>query len=85
MTDQTAEIGGGKKSLYRYDDYTFKILFPQMLDHVVLHPPIVSYLPWYCLYHVVLHPPIVSYLPWYIVQTLSKTALMVYWLACGRS
>ena len=66
MTDLTAEIGGGKKPLYRYDDYTFKILFPQMLDHVVLHPPIVSYLPWY------------------IVQTLS-TALMVYWLACGRS
>jgi len=49
MTDQTAEIGGGKKSLYRYDDYTFKILFPQMLDHVVLHPPIVSHLHWYSL------------------------------------
>ena len=43
MTDLTAEIGGGKKPLYRYDDYTFKILFPQMLDHVVHHPPIVSY------------------------------------------
>ncbi|XP_052083139.1 plexin-A4-like isoform X3 [Mytilus californianus] len=40
MTDLTAEIGDGKKPLYRYDDYTFKILFPQMLDHVVLHPPI---------------------------------------------
>ncbi|CAC5406679.1 PLXNA [Mytilus coruscus] len=40
MTDLTAEIVDGKKPLYRYDDYTFKILFPQMLDHVVLHPPI---------------------------------------------
>ncbi|CAC5406684.1 PLXNA [Mytilus coruscus] len=40
ITDLIAAIGDGKKPLYRYDDYTFKILFPQMLDHVVLHPPI---------------------------------------------
>ncbi|VDI05347.1 plexin A [Mytilus galloprovincialis] len=40
MLDLNAEIGDGRKPLYRYDDYTFKILFPQMQDHVVLHPPI---------------------------------------------
>lgn len=42
VTDLTAEIRDGKKPLYRYDDYTLKMLSPPKLDHVVLHPPIVS-------------------------------------------
>ncbi|VDI64036.1 plexin A [Mytilus galloprovincialis] len=43
MSDLTAEIGDGKKPLYKYDEYTFKILFPHMLDHVILQPPIEKY------------------------------------------
>ncbi|XP_063422333.1 plexin-B-like [Mytilus trossulus] len=43
MSDLTAEIGDGTKPRYKYDDYAFKILFPHMLDHVILQPPNTKY------------------------------------------
>ena len=39
MTDLTKELDASKKPFYSYEDYTFKVLFPGNVDHVILHPP----------------------------------------------
>ncbi|XP_069141265.1 plexin-B-like isoform X2 [Argopecten irradians] len=39
MTDLTNDLDASKKPFYSFESYTFNVLFPGMLDHVILHPP----------------------------------------------
>ena len=42
MTDLTGDIVSSGIPFWDYHSYTFKVLFPGMSDHVILHPPLVS-------------------------------------------
>ncbi|ESO91422.1 hypothetical protein LOTGIDRAFT_105554 [Lottia gigantea] len=42
MTDLTGDLLSSGIPFWDYHTYTFKVLFPGMTDHVVLHPPLVS-------------------------------------------
>lgn len=41
MTDLTNDLDATREPFYDFEEYTFKILFPGMVDHVILRPPIV--------------------------------------------
>jgi hypothetical protein len=38
MTDLTTDLEGSKKPYHDYDEYTFRVLFPGMMDHIILQP-----------------------------------------------
>lgn len=39
MTDLTTDLENSRKPYHDYDEYTFRILFPGMFDHIILQPP----------------------------------------------
>lgn len=39
ITDLTTDLEGGGIPFWDYHTYTFKVLFPGLSDHVILHPP----------------------------------------------
>ncbi|XP_061187688.1 plexin-B-like isoform X2 [Saccostrea echinata] len=39
MTDLTTDLEGSKMPYYDYEEYTFRVLFPGMVDHIILQPP----------------------------------------------
>lgn len=39
MTDLTTDLDSSRKPYHDYDEYTFRILFPGMFDHIILQPP----------------------------------------------
>ena len=39
ITDLTGDLEGGGIPFWDYHTYTFKVLFPGLSDHVILHPP----------------------------------------------
>lgn len=39
MTDLTTDLESSRKPYHDYDEYTFRILFPGMFDHIILQPP----------------------------------------------
>ncbi|CAL1537486.1 unnamed protein product [Lymnaea stagnalis] len=42
MTDLTGDLVSSGIPFWDFHSYTFKVLFPGMTDHIILHPPIVS-------------------------------------------
>ncbi|XP_052779998.1 plexin A3-like isoform X2 [Mya arenaria] len=42
ITDVTTDLEGGGIPFWDYHTYTFKVLFPGLSDHVILHPPVIE-------------------------------------------
>lgn len=42
ITDLTSDLEGGGIPFWDYHTYTFKVLFPGLSDHVILHPPTIE-------------------------------------------
>ncbi|XP_052280998.1 plexin-B-like isoform X2 [Dreissena polymorpha] len=42
ITDLTTVLEGGGIPFWDYHTYTFKVLFPGLSDHVILHPPVIE-------------------------------------------
>ncbi|KAL4225917.1 hypothetical protein ACF0H5_013905 [Mactra antiquata] len=42
IVDLTSDLEGGGIPFWDYHTYTFKVLFPGLSDHVILHPPVIE-------------------------------------------
>lgn len=42
IVDLTTDLEGGGIPFWDYHTYTFKVLFPGLSDHVILHPPVID-------------------------------------------
>ncbi|XP_060592222.1 plexin-A1-like isoform X2 [Ruditapes philippinarum] len=42
IVDLTTDLEGGGIPFWDYHTYTFKVLFPGLSDHVILHPPVIE-------------------------------------------
>ncbi|KAL3853455.1 hypothetical protein ACJMK2_016991 [Sinanodonta woodiana] len=43
MTDFTGDLEAGGIPFWDYNTYTFKVLFPGISDHIILHPPMMQF------------------------------------------